>query len=505
MTGEDRESAHLTGGQIRAPHFARASALLRGSDLARRSGRVSDLIGLVIEATGLHAEVGEVCLVNGDRGHDPVPAEVVGFRGQRTLLMPLGEMEGIGPGTTVRATGSPFRIRVGDDLLGRVIDGLGNPLDGLDPAHGGRPRSTAAAPPDALSRPRIETRVDLGVRALDALVPCGRGQRLGIFAGSGVGKSSLLGMIARSTTADVNVIALVGERGREVREFVERDLDDALSRSVVIVATSDQPALVRIKAAFTATAIAEHFRDQGHDVMLMMDSVTRFAMAQREVGLAIGEPPATRGYTPSVFAQLPRLLERSGTAATGSITALYTVLVDGDDMNEPIADAVRSILDGHVVLTRELAHASHYPSIDVLQSVSRLVGEVVSPQVRAAGQAMRQLLAAYREKEDLIAIGAYQRGTDPLVDAAIVLRPAIERFLRQAVDERTSAADADRALLDIAAAIAEHGGFGEPVDAEPVADAPAAPAFVPPGGSPPTGGLATPVASTAIPPLNLRV
>ena len=505
MTGEDRESAHLTGGQIRAPHFARASALLRGSDLARRSGRVSDLIGLVIEATGLHAEVGEVCLVNGDRGHDPVPAEVVGFRGQRTLLMPLGEMEGIGPGTTVRATGSPFRIRVGDDLLGRVIDGLGNPLDGLDPAHGGRPRSTAAAPPDALSRPRIETRVDLGVRALDALVPCGRGQRLGIFAGSGVGKSSLLGMIARSTTADVNVIALVGERGREVREFVERDLDDALSRSVVIVATSDQPALVRIKAAFTATAIAEHFRDQGHDVMLMMDSVTRFAMAQREVGLAIGEPPATRGYTPSVFAQLPRLLERSGTAATGSITALYTVLVDGDDMNEPIADAVRSILEGHVVLTRELAHASHYPSIDVLQSVSRLVGEVVSPQVRAAGQAMRQLLAAYREKEDLIAIGAYQRGTDPLVDAAIVLRPAIERFLRQAVDERTSAADADRALLDIAAAIAEHGGFGEPVDAEPVADAPAAPAFVPPGGSPPTGGLATPVASTAIPPLNLRV
>ncbi|MGN6187932.1 MAG: FliI/YscN family ATPase [Conexibacter sp.] len=463
---------------------------------------MSDLIGLVIEATGLQAEVGEVCLVNGDRGHDPVPAEVVGFRGQRTLLMPLGEMEGIGPGTTARATGSPFRIRVGDDLLGRVIDGLGNPLDGMPRADAGRPRSTAAAPPDALSRPRIEERVDLGVRALDALVPCGRGQRLGIFAGSGVGKSSLLGMIARSTTADVNVIALVGERGREVREFVERDLGDALSRSVVIVATSDQPALVRIKAAFTATAIAEHFRDQGHDVMLMMDSVTRFAMAQREVGLAIGEPPATRGYTPSVFAQLPRLLERSGTAATGSITALYTVLVDGDDMNEPIADAVRSILDGHVVLTRELAHASHYPAIDVLQSVSRLVGEVVSPEVRAAGQAVRQLLAAYREKEDLIAIGAYARGTDPLVDAAIALRPAVERFLRQAVDERTSAADADRALLDIAAAIGEHAGFGaaETVDAEPVA-----PAFVPPGAAPPADGLATPVAATAIPPLNLRV
>ena len=489
--------------------FASAAARLRGADLARRSGRVSDLIGLVIEATGLQAEVGEVCLVNGDRGHDPVPAEVVGFRGQRTLLMPLGEMEGIGPGTTARATGSSFRIRVGDDLLGRVIDGLGRPLDGMPEAVGGRPRSTAAAPPDALSRPRIEQRVDLGVRALDALVPCGRGQRLGIFAGSGVGKSSLLGMIARSTTADVNVIALVGERGREVREFVERDLCDALERSVVVVATSDQPALVRIKAAFTATAIAEHFRDAGHDVMLMMDSVTRFAMAQREVGLAIGEPPATRGYTPSVFAQLPRLLERSGTAAVGSITALYTVLVDGDDMNEPIADAVRSILDGHVVLTRELAHASHYPAIDVLQSVSRLVGEVVSPEVRAAGQAVRQLLAAYREKEDLIAIGAYQRGTDPLVDAAIALRPQVERFLRQAVDERTSAADADRALLDIAAAVAEHTGFGEAVDAEPVVPGVGpgggspAPGFVPPGGVP-ADALATPVTASAIPPLNLR-
>lgn len=477
--------------------FAQAAALLRGSDLARRSGRVSDLIGLVVEATGLQAEVGEVCLVNGDRGHPPVPAEVVGFRGRRTLLMPLGEMEGIAPGTTVRATGSPFRIRVGDDLLGRVVDALGNPLDGMPVADGGRPRSTIARPPDALSRPRIEQRVDLGVRALDSLVPCGRGQRLGIFAGSGVGKSSLLGMIARSTTADVNVIALVGERGREVREFVERDLGDALAHSVVIVATSDQPALVRIKAAFTATAIAEHFRDEGKNVMLMMDSVTRFAMAQREVGLAIGEPPATRGYTPSVFAQLPRLLERSGTAAAGSITGLYTVLVDGDDMNEPIADAVRSILDGHVVLTRELAHASHYPAIDVLQSVSRLVGEVVSPQVRAAGQAVRGLLAAYREKADLIAIGAYQRGTDPQVDAAIALRPHVERFLRQAVDDRTSAADADAALLDIAAAIAEHMDptAGEYVTAEPV----------PSRAAPPPGGLGVPVAASAIPPLNLRV
>jgi flagellum-specific ATP synthase len=479
--------------------LARAGGLLRGSDLARRSGRVSDLIGLVVEASGLRAEVGEVCLVNGDRGHPPVPAEVVGFRGRRTLLMPLGPMEGIGPATTVRATGAPFRIRVGEELLGRVVDALGNPLDGLPAATGGRPRSTAAAPPEALSRPRIEQRVDLGVRALDALVPCGRGQRLGIFAGSGVGKSSLLGMIARSTTADVNVIALVGERGREVREFVERDLGDALAHSVVVVATSDQPALVRIRAAFTATAIAEHFRDQGRDVMLMMDSVTRFAMAQREVGLAIGEPPATRGYTPSVFAQLPKLLERSGTSPAGSITGLYTVLVDGDDMNEPIADAVRSILDGHVVLTRELAHTSHYPAIDVLQSVSRLVGEVVSPQVRAAGQLVRQLLAAYREKQDLIAIGAYQRGTDPVVDAAIDLRPRVERFLRQPVDERSSADAADAALLDLAAAIAEHasGEPAEPLDAEPAA---APPPPVPPLG---TAGLASPLASPAIPGLGL--
>jgi flagellum-specific ATP synthase len=316
-------------------------------------------------------------------------------------------------------------------------------------------RSTEGQPPDPLTRPRITDRVGLGVRALDTLVPCGVGQRLGIFAGSGVGKSSLLGMIARSTTADVNVIALVGERGREVREFIERYLGDALSHSVVVVATSDQPALVRIRAAFTATAIAEHFRDQGLGVMLMMDSVTRFAMAQREVGLAIGEPPATRGYTPSVFALLPRLLERAGTSARGSITGLYTVLVDGDDMNEPIADAVRSILDGHVVLTRSLAHAGHYPAIDVLQSVSRLIGEIVTPEVRDAGQRLRAALAAYREKEDLISIGAYQRGTDPMLDSAVSLMPRINAYLRQTVDERSSVTDADGELLALAEALSQ--------------------------------------------------
>jgi flagellum-specific ATP synthase len=437
--------------------LTRAARTIRTGDLAQRRGRVGDLIGLIIEATGLQAEVGELCLVGDDRREQTVPTEVVGFRSGRTLLMPLGELGGIGPGTPVLPTGHPFRVAVGPHLLGRVIDGLGRPMDGLGELDAESWRSTTAPPPHAFSRPRIRERVGMGVRALDTLVPCGRGQRLGIFAGSGVGKSSLLGMIARSTTAQVNVISLVGERGREVREFIERDLGEALGHSVVIVATSDQPALVRIRAAFTATAIAEYFRDQGADVMLMMDSVTRFAMAQREVGLAIGEPPATRGYTPSVFALLPRLLERAGTSPQGSITGLYTVLVDGDDMNEPIADAVRSILDGHVVLTRALAHAGHYPSIDVLQSVSRLISEIVSPEVQAAGQQIRAALAAYRDKEDLISIGAYQRGTDPMADVAIALRPQINAFLRQRVDDQSTTEDADAQLLAIAA---EMGGLG---------------------------------------------
>jgi flagellum-specific ATP synthase len=449
-----------------------APARASSSERTRSHGRVSNLIGLIIEATGLQAEVGEVCLVNGTSraAPDAVPAEVVGFREGRTLLMPLGELHGIGPGTKVLGTGAPFRVPVGSGLLGRVIDGLGTPLDGRAAPPRSAARSTMASPPAALERPRIDERVALGVRALDGLVPCGRGQRLGIFAGSGVGKSSLLGMIARSTSASVNVIALVGERGREVREFVERDLGDALERSVVVVATSDQPALVRIKAAFTATTIAEHFRDQGHDVMLMMDSVTRFATAQREIGLAIGEPPATRGYTPSVFALLPRLLERAGTSPTGSITALYTVLVDGDDMNEPIADAVRSILDGHVVLTRSLAHASHYPAIDVLQSVSRLVGEIVSPDVAAAGQQLRGALAALHDKQDLISIGAYNAGADPLLDAALEHRLGIEGFLRQSVQESSDPQSTDAQLLELAASLevstAQRGG--EILDADEV-------------------------------------
>jgi flagellum-specific ATP synthase len=451
--------------------FDHVTATLRDADLHRRHGRVIDLIGLIVEATGLEAEVGEVCSIDTGRGRGPVPAEVVGFRAGRTLLMPLGEATGIGPGARVSASGRPLSIEVSDDLLGRTIDGLGRPLDGFGPAAGGRgshPRPVEAAPPDPFTRPRIHERVSLGVRALDALVPCGRGQRLGIFAGSGVGKSSLLGMIARSTSADVNVICLVGERGREVREFIERDLGpEGMARSVVIVATSDQPALVRIKAAFTATTIAEHFRDQGADVMLMMDSVTRFAMAQREVGLAIGEPPATRGYTPSVFALLPKLLERSGTSPRGSITGLYTVLVDGDDMNEPIADAVRSILDGHVVLSRHLAHAGHYPAVDVLASVSRLVGEVVTPEVRAAGDEVRRLMAAYKDKADLISIGAYARGSDPLTDAAIDARGPIDGFLRQTVTDRSTADEADSALTNLALLAGVPEPAAAPVPEEP--------------------------------------
>jgi flagellum-specific ATP synthase len=427
---------------------------LQACDPYRLNGRVSEVIGLVIEAKGPEARIGERCEIEVGRrsaSRPPLDAEVVGFREGRTLLMPLGEAAGVGPGQIVRATGASLRIPVGPDLLGRVLDGLGRPLDG-----GSQPRAEAlrpidAVPPHPLSRPPIRTPLSLGVRAIDALMPCGRGQRMGIFAGSGVGKSTLMGMMARRTAADVNVICLVGERGREVREFIERDLGpEGLRRSAVVVATSDQPALVRIKAALVATTIAEYFRDEGGDVLLLMDSVTRLATAQREVGLAIGEPPTTRGYTPSVFALLPRLLERAGAAARGTITGLYTVLVDGDDMNEPVADAVRAILDGHIVLSRDLAHRHHYPAIDVLQSVSRLAPELLEPEVLLAGGRVRELLAAYRRAEDLINIGAYVAGSDPLVDEARSKREALLAFLRQAGDEAYSREDALARLVELA-------------------------------------------------------
>ncbi len=426
---------------------------LKHADPYRTMGRVAEVIGLIVESTGPEAEVGELCLIGSDR-RPRVLAEVVGFRDGRTLLMPLGELGGIRPGDPVVGAGHGLSTPVGDVVLGRVLDGLGNPIDDGEPLDSaGRyveRRSLSSAPPSPMRRQPIDRRLPLGVRALDVLVPCGRGQRLGIFAGSGVGKSTLLGMIARNTEADVTVIGLVGERGREVREFVDRDLGPAgLARSVLCVATSDQPALARIKCAETAMTIAEAFRDEGKDVLLLIDSVTRFAMAQREIGLAVGEPPASRGYTPSVFSALPRLLERAGTGVRGSITALITVLVEGDDMNEPVADAVRGILDGHLVLDRALAHRNHYPAIDVLASVSRLTPAITTVAAREAAGRLRELLALHRSKEDLISIGAYARGSDPRLDEAIDLIAPIEAFLRQGADEAEQPEIAERRLANL--------------------------------------------------------
>lgn len=412
----------------------------------RHEGKVAQVIGLVVESFGPPASLGELAQIDCGDGR-VVPAEVVGFREDRLLLMPLGAMEGIKPGSPVVATGRQLYVPVGSGLLGRVLDGLGNPIDGKGPIALAKRAPLEAAPPNPLTRQRIQTPLPMGVKAIDGLLTCGMGQRLGIFAGSGVGKSTLLGMVAREAQADLNVIALIGERGREVRDFLERDLGpEGLARSVVVVATSDQPALQRLKGAFVATAIAEHFRDQGANVILMMDSVTRFAMAQREVGLAIGEPPATKGYTPSVFAMLPKLLERAGTAEQGAITALYTVLVEGDDTNEPIADTVRGILDGHIVLSRDLAAQNHYPAIDVLGSVSRVMTEIVPPEHLQAAGGLREMLAVYREARDLINIGAYQAGSNPQIDRAIALVPKINDFLKQAVSEAVSYDEAIAAL-----------------------------------------------------------
>lgn len=412
-------------------------AAIRSTELVRVNGKIRQVIGMVLESNGPPMAIGETAAISSKGATQAVLAEAVGFRDAKVLLMPLGDLGGIAAGADVLALGTPVQIQLSDALLGRVLDGLGAPLDDAGPILDAEHASIHGSPPHALLRRRVSEPLGLGVRAIDGLLTCGRGQRIGIFSGSGVGKSTLLGMIARNSDADVNVIALVGERGKEVRDFIERDLGpDGLARSVVVVATSDQPALVRLKAAFVATRIAEFFRDQGRDVMLMMDSVTRFAMAQREIGLAIGEPTTTRGYTPSVFSLLPKLLERAGTSDRGTITALYTVLVDGDDMNEPIADAVRSILDGHIVLSRKLAAANHYPAIDVLASVSRVMPDVVSETHAAAASAIREILATYREAEDLINIGAYVAGSNPRVDHALARIDAVRAFLRQGVDER---------------------------------------------------------------------
>ncbi len=416
---------------IKLPDLSRFSQALTRLNPTRTSGRVTQVLGLTIQAIGLDCQIGEVCEIN-TSDSEPIMAEVVGFQEERVLLMPLGDMQGIQPGSAVYPASKAFRAPVGMPLLGRVLDGLGQPIDSGPSLESVENAATNSSPPPPLSRPPISEPLVTGVRVIDGMLTCGKGQRMGIFAGSGVGKSTLMGTIARSSRSDVSVIALVGERGREVREFLERDLgEDGLARSVVVVSTSDQPALVRLKAAFVAMTIAEHFRDSGMDVTFLMDSVTRFAMAQREVGLAIGEPPASKGYTPSVFALLPRLLERAGASAKGTITGFFTVLVEGDDFNEPICDATRGILDGHIILSRTLASRNHYPAIDVLNSVSRVMPAVTSREhVQLAARA-RKHLATYEKARDLVNIGAYVSGSDTEIDESLRVLPALNSFLQQ--------------------------------------------------------------------------
>lgn len=412
-------------------------SVIENTETYKHYGKVLRVIGLMIESKGPVANIGEVCLIHpATSKSEPILAEVVGFNHERIILMPYTEVSEIGPGCLVEATGKPLMIKVGRSLIGSVVNSLGQHLDGTPLPRGLVDYTTERQPPNPLSRPPIREPIQIGVKAIDALMSVGRGQRIGIFAGSGVGKSTLLGMIARNSSADINVIALIGERGREVREFIEKDLgEEGLKKSIVVAATSDQPALMRIKGAYTATAISEYFRDLGYDVNLMMDSVTRVAMAQREIGLATGEPPTTKGYTPSVFAILPKLLERTGTSANGTITAFYTVLVDGDDMNEPIADTVRGILDGHLVLERRLAEQGQFPAIQPLKSISRLMNDIVDDHHLAMAQQIRSLLATYEENAELIQIGAYKKGSSQEIDQAIAYFPVIRAFLKQGINE----------------------------------------------------------------------
>lgn len=402
-----------------------------------RLGKVVKIVGLTVESVGPDAKINDLCRIIIDKTKGThVMAEVVGFRDKRLLLMPFDNIEGMGVGCIVENTGHPLTVPVGDDLLGHTVDGIGRPTDveylDLDYEY-----PVEAPPPEPMSREIINTVLPLGVKAVDGLITVGKGQRIGIFAGSGVGKSTLMGMFARNTRADINVIALIGERGREVREFVERDLgEEGMSRSVVVIATSDKPALIRNKAAKTATAIAEYFRDQGKDVLLMMDSLTRFSMAQREIGLASGEPPVTRGYPPSIYSEMPKLLERAGNSDRGSITGLYTVLVDGDDFNEPITDTARSILDGHIMLDRRLAHKNHYPAIDVMQSISRVMSSIADEEHKSWAGRLKNVMATYSEAEDLINIGAYKKGSNQNIDYAISKIDAVNDFLMQRTDEK---------------------------------------------------------------------
>lgn len=402
----------------------------------KKLGKVSKIVGLTVESVGPDAKLNDLCRIYSADRSQVVNAEVVGFRESVVLLMPFDTVDGIGPGCIVENTGKPLGVKVGFGILGHTLDGLGNPVDGEDLGLT-EEYSVEAAPPDPMSRVIINEVLPLGVKAVDGLLTVGKGQRIGIFAGSGVGKSTLMGMFARNTKADINVIALIGERGREVREFAEGDLGpEGMKRSVLVVATSDKPALIRNKAAKTATAIAEYFRDQGKDVLLMMDSLTRFSMAQREIGLASGEPPVTRGYPPSVYSEMPKLLERAGMAEKGSITGLYTVLVDGDDFNEPITDTARSILDGHIMLSRKLGHKNHYPAIDVLQSISRCMSQIVTKEHKKVAGRLKNVLATYNEAEDLINIGAYKKGSNKNIDYAISKIDAVNEFLMQQTDEK---------------------------------------------------------------------
>lgn len=412
--------------------------LLDGRQFIRYKGRVTKVVGLTIESEGPETHVGALCTISSRSGKS-VLAEVVGFRERQVILMPIGDMAGIGPGNPVVACDKDLSVGVGPGLLGRVLDGLGRPMDGKGSIDYTQHYPVNNMPPNPMTRPRIQQILPLGVKCVDGLLTVGKGQRMGIFAGSGVGKSTLMGMIARNTKADINVIALIGERGREVRDFLERDLkEEGLKRSVVVIATSDQPALIRLKGALVATAIAEYYRDQGKDVLLLMDSLTRFSMAQREIGLAVGEPPVTRGYTPSVFALMPKLLERTGTSERGSITGLYSVLVDGDDMNEPITDTARGILDGHIALSRSLAQRNHYPAVDVLASVSRVMSDIVGDEHKKSANDLRKALAVYRDAEDLINVGAYVKGSNPGIDKAVALNQGINAFLTQETFDRFS-------------------------------------------------------------------
>ncbi|NMB08853.1 MAG: flagellar protein export ATPase FliI [Tissierellia bacterium] len=400
------------------------------------TGRITKVAGLTIESDGPIATIGELCYIYPYHKEEFILAEVVGFRDDKILLMPLGNMEGIASGSLVVASGKTLRVNVGEELIGRVIDGLGNPIDGKGPIKTQKTYKVSNAPPNPLERKVISEPLSLGIKAIDGLLTCGKGQRIGIFSGSGVGKSTLMGMVSRNSSADINVIGLIGERGREVREFLENDLkEEGLEKSVVVVVTSDQPALIRVKGALVTTAIAEYFRDEGMDVMLLMDSLTRFAMAQREIGLAIGEPPVTRGFTPSVFVVMPKLLERAGTSSKGTITGLYTVLVDGDDLNEPVTDTVRGIIDGHIILSRKLANLNHYPAIDVLSSVSRVMPNIVDKRHLDMANKIKDNMATYNESEDLINIGAYKMGSNKKIDKAIALKEDIDEMLRQEVFE----------------------------------------------------------------------